>query len=197
MHDLDLLIYAIFAFAIFVRLFVQLGRRPIYRESDFRDSTGHQAAQDLTHMPAHNLLKALDKHFKIASFTKDAESIYRQVIQHYATGDTQRLSRLVDIQVLQKLAHLINERERSGKQCHISLISVSNCQILSAQVTRGTGVNVSVTFECEAVFYMMKGSELVAGDKFKVEQWKEKCTLARDSSTSAWKVHEIEHLFVG
>lgn len=205
MHSIDIIIFALIAVFLVLRLFSVLGKK---NENPTMHSSHKtfNAPKDTTIKDVEVIYKAalspeeqikiLEPNFSQNDFLKKAKAAYEITLKAYADGNTHALSELVDIDIMRKLAYNITQHEEQKQKNVIVSFTHKNASIKSIKL-KNTLAKISVHFESELIFYAEdKTKKLISGSKTKVHKITQNLCFVRNISDSdpTWKIETIPEL---
>lgn len=156
MPYIDIIIFAVIAVLLVLRLRSVLGQRTGYEEQQPKpkkfdaaadvipiDSGRKQAIGDGHGIDA---LRKADKQFSPEQFTDGAAMAFEMILQAYAAGDLAQLKRLLGYELLQSFTTSIQQRSTDGESLQIVLDELKDVEILDAKVFDNTA-SVTVKFQ--------------------------------------------------
>ena len=210
---IDILIFAMIAGFIFLRLRGVLGRRtgqekpPPDLVSQRRDERGEEnvvqlpdrgpgdaSTDDVAGDPEHDgasilsagltQIRAVDKTFDEIGFIEGARVAYEMIVTSFANSDIDTLRPLVADEVYQNFASAIDTREERGENVETTILSIKSADIIEAGV-RSSIAEVTVKFVTEMVSVTRNADgEVVAGDTRAVQDITDIWTFARSTKSS-------------
>ena len=199
---LDILIFAMVAGFLLLRLHRALGRRTgneqrpsfLQENEETQDRVlqmprpgaetggrGDEATTDKT--PGLTELKAADPNFDDRTFLDGAGEAFEIILAAFAKGNKQELRGLLDDTTYQSFVKEIERREGAGERLETTLVSVKDAVITEAQMS-GLSARVTVKFASEQVNVTYnEADEVVAGDASRVANINDVWTFARDVRT--------------
>lgn len=189
---IDIIILAIIAIALVIKLVSILGQRndnaPIVKFDDVDKPSVTIVDENLS---PQRRLKFLDPSFNQEDFIEGAKSAFVMILENYAKGDTRILSNLVDIDILKQMALAISEREENEQICHINEIRILSAEIENIKLNNNDAAEISVEFKAEAIAYILdKRQKLVAGHDQKIENISDSWVFRKSfqHADSEWKL---------
>ena len=211
---LDILIFAMVAGFLFLRLHRVLGKRtgheqppgrvvedetqtrdvvvPLHPEnpvSDEQPSTDSESEL----APGIDDLKKADPGFQPEEFLTGVETAFEMIVEAFSRGDMQVLQSLLDDPTLQGFKAEIARRGEAHEEVDSSLISIDTCQIVEAKVD-GSSTNVTVNIVSKQIHVVRDADTgaAVEGDESNVSTINDLWTFARDirSNDPNWRLVE-------
>jgi predicted lipid-binding transport protein (Tim44 family) len=210
LHFLDLLLFAMIAAFLVLRLHRVLGRRTGHqrppeakpREADsgdrviqLPDRTGARAAAGAEDGPPPppagagrtgaglTQVKIADPEFDESQFLDGARAAFEMILGAFANGDKRQLKQLLAPSVLEGFTAEIDRREKAGEQLETTLVSFILADIVGARM-EGRKARVTVKFMTEQVNVLRNAAgEVVEGDPATVAKITDVWTFERDTRT--------------
>ncbi|MDA0260704.1 MAG: Tim44/TimA family putative adaptor protein [Proteobacteria bacterium] len=210
---LDILIFAMIAGFIFLRLRGVLGRRtgqekpPPDLKSQPRDESGDEKIVQLPDRGARDIetddsgragddpgaatlsagfaqIRISDRSFDESSFVEGARVAYEMIVTSFANSDIDTLRPLVADEVYQNFASAIDTREERGETVETTILSIKSADIIEAGVA-GSIAEITVKFVTEMVSVTRNSDgEVIAGDTRAVQDITDIWTFARSTKSS-------------
>ena len=157
MPYLDILIFALIAVILALRLKSVLGQRTGYDETQSEDGNPDHAVLEAVTDKSGGRAKADDGHgiealmkadpgFNQAEFLKGAASAFEMILTAYASGDKAQLKRLLSYDLLQSFDQSIQQRSADGEHLEITLDDLKDVKMIDAKVFDDTA-SVTVGFK--------------------------------------------------
>jgi predicted lipid-binding transport protein (Tim44 family) len=142
---IDIIIFAIIAVLLVLRLRSVLGQRTGYEEKQPQKSNFDTAAADVIPIDSgrktaasdgHGIdaLRKADRQFSEKQFLEGAAMAFDMILQSYAAGDLAQLKRLLSYDLLQSFSASIQQRSSDGEQLEIVLDDLKDVEITDAKV---------------------------------------------------------------
>ena len=126
---LDIILLAIIAGFIILRLRGILGRRTGYEKKDFRDLFGKKVSQSGSEKKVVNLNSdKLDNAAK-EQFIKGAKKAYEMIITSFAKGDKKALKPLLNKKIFQNFSDEIDYRKKENLKSELTFVGVKSAEI--------------------------------------------------------------------
>ena len=210
---LDILIFAMVAGFLFLRLHRVLGKRTGNEQTPGRLTEEEMRGMDVVPLhpnqpesgeapntgskedpiPGMIDLKAADPHFRADEFVIGVETAFETIVEAFGRGDTEVLEGLLDEQTLQGFEAEIERRSKANEEVDASLISIESCQVVEAQM-KSSIARVTVNIVSKQIHVVRNGEtgEIVEGDTAKVSTVNDLWTFARDvrSQDPNWRLVE-------
>jgi len=200
----DILIFAVIAFTLFLRLFFVLGQKKGKAGEDvtiIKFKTAHSAknaAEDLevevngsTNLEAK--IKIFDPKFSKDSFVKKADEQFKKVLAAYCRGDNHELSKMINIEILKKFAYSMTLIEEHKCTHNLQILKNEEPKIESLDIV-GNMVVIKVRFIAELIHSISNAKgNLISGHESKVEQINQVWTFSRELKfeETPWLVTEL------
>lgn len=220
---LDILIFALVAVFLVIRLFSVLGDRSghehddqdqmfdpqsdAHRKSDRKKSQKTiQDVQDLSIDPLYSQpeevftewveeFRVYDPTFTEANFLLGATKAFEMIIKSFADEDLNTLKSLLDDDIYNTFETAIKDRQNANQKQETTIISVRSSEV-ERHSLEGSLATISVLFDTEQINVIKddKGNVIDGNDNF-IERVKDIWTFSRDLSSSEpiWKLIETEH----
>ena len=210
---LDILIFAMVAGFLFLRLHRVLGKRtgneqppgrltedkvrgmdvvPLHPNQPEPDESPNTGSKEDPILGMRDL-KAADPHFRADEFVIGVETAFEMIVEAFGRGDTEVLEGLLDEQTLQGFEAEIERRSKANEEVDASLISIESCQVVEVQM-KSSIARVTVNIVSKQIHAVLKGEtgEIVEGDTAKVGTVNDLWTFARDvrSQDPNWQLVE-------
>ena len=126
---LDIILLAIIAGFIILRLRGILGRRTGHEKKDFGDLFGKKATQSSSEKKVVNLSSGkLDDAAK-EQFIKGAKAAYEMIITSFAKGDKKVLKPLLNKKIFQNFSDEIDHRKKENLKSELTFVGVKSAEI--------------------------------------------------------------------
>jgi predicted lipid-binding transport protein (Tim44 family) len=200
---IDILIFAIIAIFLGLRLRSVLGKRTGFEQEYTRDPEALNAikGQAEAEQPSSEIngddvaaLVAADPSFDEKAFTKGARSAYEIVLKAFADGDIETLKPLLGYEMNASFSDAIRERSRVGEVLSIDLISLDQAIVTAAKLRDGlASVIVEFTSQQKRLLKDENG-KLLDGADDETETFIDLWTFERDISSQdpTWLLVETE-----
>jgi predicted lipid-binding transport protein (Tim44 family) len=154
---IDIIIFAVIAVLLVLRLRSVLGQRTGYDEQPARDNRVDNGSAEVIPIDSgrrpdivegHGLdaLRAADRSFSEKDFANGAAAAFEMILKSYAEGDLASLKRLLSYDLLQSFTQSIQQRAKEGETLNISLDELRDVKIVDAKVFDSTA-SVTVEFQ--------------------------------------------------
>lgn len=199
----DILIFAIIAIFLGLRLRSVLGKRTGFEQEQSRDqemvdaiSSPAMEKQSPANGQGIGAIKKADHSFSEKEFVKGAGMAYGMILEAFAAGDTEQLKPLLGYEMMNSFADAIKERMTSGENLSIELTSLDHSRIHEARLVEGLAV-ITVEFKSQQKRLLKnEAGEIIDGDEDQVETFIDLWTFERDTSSRDpnWLLVETENV---
>lgn len=193
---LDILIFAIIAIFLGLRLRSVLGKRIGYEQDFTRDPEAvekmknppspeetKKALNDIPQGKGIDVLMAADPGFNQEEFIEGAKGAYQIVIEAFAEEDTDTLKSLLSYEMNSKFSEAIHERQKANEKLAIILKTVNRAVVEAIEVSDGV-VGITVEFLSEQVRILRdEKGEIIDGVEDQAETFVDIWTFERDISS--------------
>lgn len=157
MPFIDIIIFAVIAVLLVLRLRSVLGQRSGYDEQPSRDKRADKGSADVISIDSgrradfadgHGLdaLRKVDRSFSEKQFLNGAAGAFQMILSAYAEGDLAKLKRLLGYDLLQSFTQSVQQRSQDGESLSITLDELRDVRIVGAKVFDNTA-SVTVEFQ--------------------------------------------------
>ena len=200
---IDILIFAIIAIFLGLRLRSVLGKRTGFEQDFSRDEANQEAADKSSLTPAEvttltgdgvSAVMSADPRFSEKEFVKGASAAYGMILNAFAKGDLEMLKSLLGYEMNISFADAIRERQKADETLAIDLQSIDRAVISSAKLRDGVAsLVVEFTSRQQRILKSSDGS-VIDGDAETVETFIDLWTFERDISSTdpTWLLVETE-----
>ena len=200
---IDILIFAIIAIFLGLRLRSVLGKRTGFEQDFSREQQNQEAADPSSLAPAEvttltgdgvSAVMSADPSFSEKEFIKGASAAYGMILNAFAEGDLETLKTLLGYEMNISFADAIRERQKADETLAIDLQSIDRAVISSAKLRDGVAsLVVEFTSRQQRVLKSSDGS-VIDGDSETVETFIDLWTFERDISSTdpTWLLVETE-----
>ena len=154
---IDIIIFAVIAVLLVLRLRSVLGQRSGYDEQPSRDNRFDKGSADVISIDSgrradaaegHGLdaLRKADRSFSEKQFLNGAAAAFEMILAAYAEGDLAKLKRLLGYDLLQSFTQSVQQRGKDGETLSITLDELRDVRITGAKVFDNTA-SVTVEFQ--------------------------------------------------
>ena len=199
---LDILIFAIIAIFLGLRLHSALGKRTGFEQ----DTSGEQERMTAAPEPALaaeapapdgtgvDAVRKADPGFDEKVFLDGAAAAYGMILEAFAKGDTGALKPLLGYEMAGSFTDAIKERQKAGEKLTIELVELESAEISEARLVEGLAI-VAVDYRSrqKKVLHGEDGG-IVEGDPDAEETCLDRWTFERDISSRDpnWLLVETE-----
>lgn len=204
MQFVDILIFAIIAIFLIMRLRSILGSRDGFEQtqaknSSFQSAEQSQSAQNIIPLhgePVHttglDAVRQADKTFSDDSFMQGAAAAFPMILTAFAEGDLASLRRLLGYDLNQEFTESINQRNKNNDELDITIHELQDVELLDGEVT-DTIASVTVKFtSLQSRILKDSSGEQIEDESFTDTQMTDIWVFERDVSLSDpnWKLVE-------
>lgn len=199
---IDILIFAIIAIFLGLRLRSVLGKRTGF-EQDYSREQGFDQSNEDALKPAEvttlngdgvAAVMSADPSFSEIEFKKGAQAAYGMILDGFAKGDLDLLKSLLGYEMNISFSEAIRERQKADETLTINLESIDRAEVTSAKLRDGVAViTVEFTSRQQRVLKDPSGA-ILDGDNDAVETFIDLWTFERDISSTdpTWLLVETE-----
>lgn len=204
MQFVDILIFAIIAIFLIMRLRSILGSRDGFEQtqaknSSFQSPEQSQSAQNIIPLhgePVHttglDAVRQADKTFSDDSFMQGAAAAFPMILTAFAEGDLASLRRLLGYDLNQEFTESINQRNKNNDELDITIHELQDVELLDGEVS-DTIASVTVKFtSLQSRILKDSSGEQIEDESFTDTQMTDIWVFERDVSLSDpnWKLVE-------
>lgn len=204
MQFVDILIFAIIAIFLIMRLRSILGSRDGFEQTQAKNSSFQSAEQS---QPAQNIIplhgepvhttgldavRQADKTFSDDSFMQGAAAAFPMILTVFAEGDLASLRRLLGYDLNQEFTESINQRNKNNDELDITIHELQDVELLDGEVS-DTIASVTVKFtSLQSRILKDSSGEQIEDESFTDTQMTDIWVFERDVSLSDpnWKLVE-------
>ena len=202
---IDIIIFAVIAVLLVLRLRSVLGQRSGYDEQPSRDNRFDKGSADVISIDSgrradaaegHGLdaLRKADRSFSEKQFLNGAAAAFEMILAAYAEGDLAKLKRLLGYDLLQSFTQSVQQRGKDGETLSITLDELRDVRITGAKVFDNTA-SVTVEFQSTQTRILMdsEGATIEdedTGTRDLIDIWTFERDLTFDDPN--WKLAETE-----
>ena len=177
---IDIILLAMIAGFIFLRLRGILGRR-----------TGHQENLEAGFSENFKPKNVVDKKENIQifdenakkEFIKGAKIAYESIITSFAKGDLKNISYLLDKKILDDFTDAVQERKKNNNVSETTFIGVNSAEIKEHK-DHGSIIEVVVDFESEIISCVKdKDGQIISGDMKKIKKVHDTWKFTKDKNS--------------
>lgn len=201
---LDILIFAMIAAFLVLRLRNVLGRRTgneqRREDSVYRPKPAAQSGDNVVQLPDRSgvepampktgveaalaQIKIADPRFDEGQFATGARSAFEMIVNAFSAGDRDTLRALTGGEVLANLEAALDDREAKGHELATTIVGVKRVEIADAQMM-GSEARVTMRFVSEQINVTRDAEgEIVSGGEAAVHEVIDVWTFARDTRSS-------------
>ena len=200
---IDILIFAIIAIFLGLRLRSVLGKRTGFEQDFSRDQSQQDVSDPSSLAPAEvttltgdgvSAVMSADPSFSEKEFIKGASAAYGMILNAFAEGDLETLKSLLGYEMNIGFADAIRDRQKADETLMIDLQSIDRAVISSAKLLDGVAsLVVEFTSRQQRLLKASDGS-VIDGDADTVETFIDLWTFERDISSTdpTWLLVETE-----
>ncbi len=199
---IDILIFAIIAIFLGLRLRSVLGKRTGFEQEYTRDPEALDALKAKVEPQTESningdgipALTAADPSFSEKEFIKGASVAYEMILKAFADSDTEALKPLLGYEMAASFNDAIRERDKAGEVLTIDLVSLDRAVVTDAKLRDGLAtVTVEFTSQQKRVLATEQG-DVIDGADGDVETFVDLWSFERDISSQdpAWLLVETE-----
>ena len=126
---LDIILLAIIAGFIILRLRGILGRRTGHEKKDFGDVFGKKVTQSGSEKKVVNLNSGKLDNAAKEQFIKGAEKAYEMIVTSFAQGDKKTLKPLLNKEIYQNFSDEIDHRKKENSKSELTFVGVKSAEI--------------------------------------------------------------------
>ena len=199
---IDILIFAIIAIFLGLRLHSVLGKRTGFEQENPRDqdmvAAVTEGSSKVQTIPLNGtgidaIMKA-DPSFSDVEFVNGASSAYGMILESFAGEDIEALKPLLGYEMNSSFAEAIRERQKAGETLSITLVDLEKAEISNGRLVDGLAM-ISVDFQSsqKRLLRAEDGSVLDGGGD-EAETFRDRWTFERDISSRDpnWLLVETE-----
>jgi predicted lipid-binding transport protein (Tim44 family) len=217
----DIIIFAIIAAVIAYRLYNVLGAEdnnseevkgkvinlePLKEEEEEQNITDnndeHNLADQLIEdkLSKNNLsnlkkITELNGDFSISKFTKNSEKAFALIIEAFAAGKKDVLTKLCSKDIASEYEKEFQKQKNNGNKININLIGIESATIETISLKEKIA-SIKIKFVSEQISYVTDAKEeIVSGDKSKIEVIEDKWIFIKDLSSKSpiWVLSNTEN----
>lgn len=206
MQFVDILIFAIIAVFLIMRLRSILGNRDGFEQNQaentsFQTSEQSDNAQNIVPLRSDqnngvglDAVKRADRSFSEESFSHGAASAFSMILTAFSEGDLASLRRLLGYDLNQEFTDSINQRVKSSEELDINIHSIEDVELIDGEVSDNiASVTVKFTSIQSRILKDNQG-EQIEEESFSETQMVDIWVFERDVSLSDpnWKLVETQ-----
>lgn len=204
MQFVDILIFAVIAVFLIMRLRSILGNRDGFEQDQTKNNafqTGEQPENAQNIIPLRSdqnngvgldAVRRADKSFSDDGFAQGAASAFSMILTAFAEGDLASLRRLLGYDLNEEFTHSINQRIKSGDELEITIHDIQDVELMDGEVTDNiASVTVKFTSKQSRILKDKQGDE-IEDETFTETEMVDIWVFERDISLSDpnWKLVE-------
>ncbi|MDC3184994.1 Tim44/TimA family putative adaptor protein [Candidatus Pelagibacter sp.] len=178
---IDIILLAMIAGFIFLRLRGILGRRTGHQENLEAGFTENFKPKNVVDKKENNQI--FDENAK-KEFIKGAKIAYESIITSFAKGDLKNISYLLDKKILDDFTDAVQERKKNNNVSETTFIGVNSAEIKEHK-DHGSIIEVVVDFESEIISCVKdKDGQIISGDMKKIKKVHDTWKFTKDKNSS-------------
>ncbi len=177
---IDIILLAMIAGFIFLRLRGILGRRTGHQENLEAGFSENFKPKNVVDKKENNQI--FDENAK-KEFIKGAKIAYESIITSFAKGDLKNISYLLDKKILDDFTDAVQEREKNKNISETTFIGVKSAEIKEHK-DHGSIIEVVVDFESEIISCVKdKDGQIISGDMKKIKKVHDTWKFTKDKNS--------------
>ena len=178
---IDIILLAMIAGFIFLRLRGILGRRTGHQENLEAGFSENFKPKNVVDKKENNQI--FDENAK-KEFIKGAKIAYESIITSFAKGDLKNISYLLDKKILDDFTDAVQERKKNNNVSETTFIGVNSAEIKEHK-DHGSIIEVVVDFESEIISCVKdKDGQIISGDTKKIKKVHDTWKFTKDKNSS-------------
>ena len=178
---IDIILLAMIAGFIFLRLRGILGRRTGHQENLEAGFSENFKPKNVVDKKENNQI--FDENAK-KEFIKGAKIAYESIITSFAKGDLKNISYLLDKKILDDFTDAVQERKKNNNVSETTFIGVNSAEIREHK-DHGSIIEVVVDFESEIISCVKdKDGQIISGDMKKIKKVHDTWKFTKDKNSS-------------
>ena len=178
---IDIILLAMIAGFIFLRLRGILGRRTGHQENLEAGFSENFKPKNVLDKKENN--QTFDENAK-KEFIKGAKIAYESIITSFAKGDLKNISYLLDKKILDDFTDAVQERKKNNNVSETTFIGVNSAEIKEHK-DDGSKIEVVVDFESEIISCVKdKDGQIISGDMKKIKKVHDTWKFTKDKNSS-------------
>ena len=202
MHSIDIIIFALLAVFLILKLFSVLGQKNDISSSESKSNTfnskfGKQIKTveiiNKKDLSPEQQIKTFDPSFSESVFLSKAQTAYEIILKAYADNNTQVISDLVDIKIMRTLAYNITKREEKKQKCTIDTFKHKEISLDKIEI-KNSVAKIHISIESEIIFYVTDlSNKVIHGNKTKLQNLSQKLCFCRniENNDPTWKIETL------
>jgi predicted lipid-binding transport protein (Tim44 family) len=191
---LDIILLAIIAGFIILRLRGMLGRRTGHEKKDFGDLFGKKVTQNGSEKKVVNLDSAKLDNAAKEQFIKGAKKAYETIITSFAKGDKKALKLLLNKKVFQSFSDEIDCRKKENLKSELTFVGVKSAEIKNFE-KKDNNYTFTVNFVSEIITCKKdKNNNIIEGNPDIIKTVKDVWKFSKNmwSSNPNWYLVETQ-----
>jgi len=177
---IDIILLAMIAGFIFLRLRGILGRRTGHQENLEAGFSENFKPKNVVDKKENNQI--FDENAK-KEFIKGAKIAYESIITSFAKGDLKNISYLLDKKILDDFTDAVQERKKNNNVSETTFIGVNSAEIKEHK-DHGSMIEVVVDFESEIISCVKdKDGQIISGDMKKIKKVHDTWKFTKDKNS--------------
>ena len=177
---IDIILLAMIAGFIFLRLRGILGRRTGHQENLEAGFSENFKPKNVVDKKENNQI--FDENAK-KEFIKGAKIAYESIITSFAKGDLKNISYLLDKKILDDFTDAVQERKKNNNISETTFIGVNSAEIKEHK-DHGNIIEVVVDFESEIISCVKdKDGQIISGDMKKIKKVHDTWKFTKDKNS--------------
>ena len=177
---IDIILLAMIAGFIFLRLRGILGRRTGHQENLEAGFSENFRPKNVVDKKENNQI--FDENAK-KEFIKGAKIAYESIITSFAKGDLKNISYLLDKKILDDFTDAVQERKKNNNVSETTFIGVNSAEIKEHK-DHGSIIEVVVDFESEIISCVKdKDGQIISGDMKKIKKVHDTWKFTKDKNS--------------
>ena len=177
---IDIILLAMIAGFIFLRLRGILGRRTGHQENLEAGFSENFKPKNVLDKKENN--QTFDENAK-KEFIKGAKIAYESIITSFAKGDLKNISYLLDKKILDDFTDAVQERKKNNNVSETTFIGVNSAEIKEHK-DHGSMIEVVVDFESEIISCVKdKDGQIISGDMKKIKKVHDTWKFTKDKNS--------------
>ena len=178
---IDIILLAMIAGFIFLRLRGILGRRTGHQENLEAGFSENFKPKNVVDKKENNQI--FDENAQ-KEFIKGAKIAYESIITSFAKGDLKNISYLLDKKILDDFTDAVQERKKNNNVSETTFIGVNSAEIKEHK-DHGSIIEVVVDFESEIISCVKdKDGQIISGDMKKIKKVHDTWKFTKDKNSS-------------
>ena len=198
----DILIFAIIAIFLGLRLNSVLGKRTGFEQDTARENDQLGKAAESAPAPeglpedgtGTGAIKKADPGFDEKEFLDGASSAYGMILEAFAKEDVDALKPLLGYEMIGSFTEAIHDRQKAGEQLAIELVALENAEIADARLVEGLATIAVDYRSLQKRALRSEDGGILDGDPEAEETFLDRWTFERDISSRDpnWLLVETE-----